>query len=269
MNVSRSGYYGWVKHIPSKREENNKILEVRIKEIFAEHEERAGSTKIHEYLLAKGLNVSKNRVAKIMRKLELRSKTIKKYRVITTDSNHNFPIAANLLNRQFKVDEPNKVLVSDITYVKTSVSWVYLTVFIDLFSRIVVGWSVSDTLSADAVLTALNRAIKNRKLSAGVIIHSDRGSQYASHAFRELIESNGFKQSMSGKGNCWDNAVAESFFKIYKSEMANHCKFTDQSDVLHETFDYIECYYNRKRRHGTLGYLTPVEFEKHFNKRVV
>lgn len=267
MKVSRSGYYEWLKRIPSKREENNKILELKIKEIFEEHEERAGSTKIHEYLLSEGLKVSRNRVAKIMRKLELRSKTIKKYRVITTDSNHNFPVADNLLNRQFKVDEPNKVLVSDITYVRTAVSWAYLTVFIDLFSRLVVGWAVSSTLSTDAVLTALNRAIKSRKLSAGTIIHSDRGSQYASHAFRELMERNGFKQSMSRKGNCWDNAVAESFFKIYKSEMANHCKFTDQNDVLHETFDYIECYYNRKRRHGTLGYLTPVEFERHFYKK--
>lgn len=243
------------------------MLEAKIKMIFKEHNDCIGSPKIHDELLDEGFKVSKNRVAKIMHKLGLRSKTVKKYRVVTTDSNHNEPVAENILNRKFTVDAPNTVLVSGITYVKTAVGWAYLTVFIDLFSRLVVGWTVSSSLSNDAVLKALDRAIKSRRLAAGAIIHSDRGSQYASSAFREILERNGFRQSMSRIGNCWDNAVAESFFKTYKSEMAYHCEFQDKDDVLHKTFEYIECYYNRKRKHGTLGYLTPVQFEKHFNKR--
>jgi putative transposase len=264
LRVSRSGFYKWLHHVPSKRERDATFLDAEITKIFRDHKERIGSPKMKRELAAKGIHVGKHRIVHSMRRFGLYAKTHMKFRVVTTDSKHDLPIAENLLNREFTVAVPNQVLVTDITYVKTSVGWAYVTVFIDLFSRLVAGWSVSSTLSTGMVLTALQRAIKSRKLTAGVMIHSDRGSQYASELFREELTKHGFIQSMSRKGNCWDNAVAESFFRIYKTEMAYHCDFVDEADVLHKTFEYIECYYNRKRRHGTLNYLTPVEFEKQF-----
>ncbi|MDG5813537.1 IS3 family transposase [Chitinispirillales bacterium ANBcel5] len=153
-----------------------------------------------------------------------------------------------------------------ITYIKTNEGWAYLTVFIDLFSRIVAGWAVSSRCDTEMVLTALRRAIRNRNLQPGVMIHSDRGTQYSSEAFRAELEKHGFIQSMSRKGNCWDNAVAESFFRIYKTELVYHEAFTDRQHVLSSTFEYIEHYYNRKRRHSATGYLSPVDFENHFKK---
>ena len=264
MSVSRSGYYKWQDHIPSKCKERRAQLDAEIKRIFNEHKERIGSPKMKRELEANGIYSGKNRIADSMRKHGLYAKTHKKFRIVTTDSNHELPIAENLLNREFTVQKPNQVLVTDITYVKTSVGWAYVTVFIDLFSRLVVGWSVSNSLSTKMVLIALQRAITNRNLPAGVMIHSDRGCQYASELFRAALQKHGYVQSMSRKGNCWDNAVAESFFRIYKTELVYHCKFVDVADVLHKTFEYIECYYNRKRRHGTLNYLTPAEFDKQF-----
>ncbi len=173
-------------------------------------------------LANRGISTGKNRVARVMRECGFRAKTHKPFRVVTTDSNHTQPIASNHLNREFTVDEPNKVLVGDITYVKTSAGWAYLAVFIDLFSRMVVGWDVGSSLVTGVVLSALNRTVKSRDLQPGVMIHSDRGIQYASDAFREALRGYGFIQSMSRKGNCWDNAVAESFFRIYKTEFVYH-----------------------------------------------
>lgn len=239
-----------------------------IERLFAEHDGRIGSPKMRRELTNKGVWAGKNQVAQAMRKLGLRAKTHKRFRVVTTDSQHALPIAENLLNREFTVNAPNKVLVSDITYVWTSAGWVYLTVFIDLFSRMVTGWAISSTLSTDMVLTALNRAVKNGGVQQGVMIHSDRGCQYASDTFRMALKRYGFVQSMSRRGNCWDNAVAESFFRIYKTEMAYHCKFRDETDAWRKTFEYIEGYYNRKRIHGSLGYLTPVQFQKLYYKNV-
>jgi putative transposase len=266
LGVSRSGFYKWLNHAPSKRAERNQKLKSVMQEIYKDHEGRIGSPKMKVELVAKGYQAGKNRIADLMRMSGLRAKTHRRFRVVTTDSNHDLPVAENLLNREFNVSQPGQVLVSDITYVKTKTGWVYLTVFIDLFSRIVAGWAVSSTLKTDMVLTALNRAAKARCLQPGAMIHSDRGCQYASEAFRAALKELGLIQSMSRKGNCWDNAVAESFFRIYKTEMAYHYEFKDLEDVRHKTFEYIECYYNRKRRHGTLGYLTPVEFENQFRK---
>lgn len=269
MRVSRSGYYKWVISSPSERAKKALLVKEAIKEVFAAHQKRFGSAKVHKELIAQGFDVGKNRVAQIMRHLGLRAKTCKRYRVVTTDSKHNLPVAENLLDRQFSVSKPNKVFVSDITYVKTSAGWAYLAVFIDLYSRMVVGWSVSNSLKTDLVLKAFDHAVKNRGLRRGdkVMIHSDRGSQYAGDDFRKALQTYEFVQSMSRKGNCWDNAVAESFFKIYKSEMAYHCKFKNADEVWRKTFEYIEGYYNRKRIHGTLGYLTPEQFEMYFHKQ--
>ncbi len=242
------------------------VLEKMIKDIYVEHKKRIGSPKMKKELAASGVMAGKNLIAQTMRDNGLHAKTHKRFRVVTTDSKHTYPVAENLLNREFNVDEPGKVLVSDITYVKTSVGWAYLTVFIDLFSRMVVGWAVSNSLETEAVIIALKRAIQRQHLGSGVMVHSDRGCQYASEAFRAVLKQNGFIQSMSRKGNCWDNAVAESFFRIYKTEMAYHENFVDQEDVLHKTFEYIECYYNRKRRHGSNNYLTPFEYQNQFRK---
>ncbi|GBU22391.1 transposase [Fibrobacteres bacterium R8-0-B4] len=263
LGVSRSGYYKWASGTPSKREAERVELITKMREIFAEHDGRIGSPKMRVELAKRGVSAGKNRVARAMRQGGLRAKTHRPYRV-TTDSNHALPIAENRLNREFSVAEPNKVLVSDITYVRTAGGWVYLAVFIDLFSRMVVGWAVSRSLKTEVVLTALERAVKTRGLKSGVMVHSDRGCQYSSAAFRAALRRHGFVQSMSRKGNCWDNAVAESFFRIYKTELTYHCKFNDLTDVWRKSFEYFECYYNRKRAHGTLNYMTPAEFESQF-----
>ena len=266
MRVSRSGFYKWCKHCPSKRETENVKLLSEIKKIHKEHHQRIGSPKMKEELKALGIEAGKNRVAKVMKDNKIKAITHRKFRGTTTDSNHSHPVAENVLNRQFTVEEPNSVLVSDITYIRTKSGWVYLTVFIDLFSRLVAGWAVSTSLSTEMVLKALGKAAFSRQLTAGTIIHSDRGVQYASDAFRSALKAYKFVQSMSRKGNCWDNAVAESFFRIYKTELAYHCHFKNEMDVYRKTFEYIECYYNRKRRHSANGYLTPAEYERKFRK---
>ena len=266
LGVSRSGYYKWHKHRPSKRKVEGAKLLNAIRSIHKEHCGRIGSPKMKEELNAQGILAGKNRVAKTMKENKIRAITHRKFRGVTTDSNHSLPVAANLLNREFTVSAPNKVLVSDITYIKTRSGWVYLTVFIDLFSRMVVGWAVSTSLSTAMVQKALTKAIFTRRLGAGVTVHSDRGVQYASDAFRSILKKHQFVQSMSRKGNCWDNAVAESFFRVYKTELAYHCDFRNKKDVYEKTFEYIECYYNRKRRHGTNGFLSPAEYEQRFRK---
>jgi transposase InsO family protein len=235
-------------------------LDAEIREIYDHNKGRYGSPKITQELKDRGWRVSKNRVAKRMREMGLRSIIRRKFRV-TTDSKHNFPVSPNLLERNFTTDGPDKVWVSDITYLATRTGWLYLTVIIDLFSRLVVGWALSSSLSHEMVVTALKRAIKGRRPGAGLIFHSDRGVQYACTGFRKELGKHGFVQSMSRKGNCWDNAVAESFFGIMKTELVYHTRYEGHQDTLHSIFEYIEVFYNRERRHSTLGYLTPVEYE--------
>jgi transposase InsO family protein len=225
------------------------------------HKGRSGSPKITSELRDKGFAVSKNRVARRMKSAGLRSIVRRKFRA-TTDSTHKYPVAPNLLQRDFSANEPNTVWVSDITYIATRNGWLYLTVFLDLFSRKVVGWALSSSLGSQMVQTALLRAIRNRRPGAGLIIHSDRGVQYACHDFKKLLKKHNFVQSMSRKGNCWDNAVAESFFSIIKSELIHHERFIGPKDTLPAIFEYIEVYYNRKRKHSTLGYQTPDQFER-------
>jgi transposase InsO family protein len=266
LSVSCSGFYKWLNHKQTKQEVKRNELTSTIKKIYNNHKGRIGSPKMHIELAEQGIKAGKNQVAEQMRKNNLRAITHKRFRVMTTDSKHDFPVAENLLNRTFTVEQPGKVLVSDITYIPTQAGWVYLTVFIDLFSRMVIGWALSSNIDTNMVLKALNKARINRNLQPGTMIHSDRGSQYASEAFRDALKDSGFVQSMSRKGNCWDNAVAESFFRIYKSELMYHCNFQNKKDVFQKTFEYIESYYNRQRRHGTLGYMTPAEFEMQFKK---
>jgi putative transposase len=261
LSVSRSGYYRWRNRPESQRAIENRRLDVHIKAIFNRHKGRCGSPKIADELNDMGFPISKNRVARRMKAIGLRSIYRRKYRT-TTDSRHSHPVADNLLQRNFTTDGPDKVWVSDITYIATARGWLYLTVFIDLFSRMVVGWALSSSLSAEMVLTALSRAIRNRRPGAGLIIHSDRGVQYACQDFRSELGKHKIVQSMSRKGDCWDNAVAESFFGIIKSELIHQERLKGPQDTLRAIFEYIEIYYNRKRKHSTLGYKTPTQFEQ-------
>jgi transposase InsO family protein len=250
-----------LKHKPSQRELDNQRLDVEIREIYEQNKGRYGSPKITQELRDRGRRVSKNRVARRMRKAGLRSKLRRKFRV-TTNSKHHFAVSPNLLERNFTQQAPDKVWVSDITYLATRTGWLYLTVIIDLFSRMVVGWALSSSLGHEMVVTALKRAIRRRRPGKGLVFHSDRGVQYACTDFRKELDKHEFIQSMSRKGDCWDNAVAESFFGIMKCELVYHERYEDHQDTLHSIFEYIEVFYNRQRRHSTLGYLCPSEYEK-------
>jgi len=267
LKVSRSCYYRWYSGGISNRELENKMFSILIKQIFNESKHRYGSPRIAAELRNKGYVISKPRVAKLMRLNGLRSKVKRKYK-ITTDSNHSYSISRNYLNREFKPDSLNEVWVSDITYVRTAQGWLYLTAIIDLYDRQVIGWSLSKSLfTKDTIIPAWRMALSKRRIEKPLIFHSDRGVQYASNLFRNHIKSNILiKQSMSRKGNCWDNAVAESFFKTLKSELIYHERYESILQAKSSIFEYIETWYNRKRLHSALGYKNPVEMEEEFNQ---
>ncbi len=262
LKVSQSGYYRWRKAPLSSLRIENEKLKARIKELFTEHNGMVGSPMITADLNEdpEFSKVSRNRVARHMKEMGLKCRTVKKF-VVTTDSKHKEPVSPNLLDRQFTVPTPDTVWVSDITYLRVGMKWHYLTVFIDLFSRIVVGWDLSESLERYSAMRALNKAILRRRPSQGLMIHSDRGIQYASGDFRAILKKHRFIQSMSRKGNCWDNAVAESFFHSIKTQMIHHCKFQSVAETEQALFNYIEVYYNRRRKHSTNGYKSPVNYE--------
>lgn len=263
LSVSRSGYYYWLTRKSSKRSLENQNLTEQIKKIHLESKQRYGSPKITQVLNKEAKWVSRQRVARMMKSLDLRSKIKRKFKV-TTDSKHNLPVCENILNRDFTARGLGEKWVSDITYISTKEGWLYLTAIIDLADRKAVGWSLSDTMTAETtVIPAWHKAIKNRRIQPGLIFHSDRGVQYACNEFRSVIKNKDSKinQSMSRKGNCWDNAVAESFFKILKSEIGYTVKFETRKEASLVLFEFIEMWYNRKRIHKTLGYKTPIEIE--------
>jgi len=267
LEVSRNSYYNWTKNRNADQIIfRNKLLE-EIKDIYAMSFSTYGSPIITIELHNRGLKVSRVFVARLMKTEGIKSILRKKY-VITTDSKHNYSISENFLNREFKVDELGKVWVSDITYIKVNTNWNYLTTIIDLADRKVIGWSVSEDMTAkNTVIAAWYHARINRSISNdGLLFHSDRGVQYASNSFRNIIKPNqNITQSMSRKGNCWDNAVAESFFKTIKYEMINHYKFKSTEDLKMAVFHYIENWYNRKRLHSALGYKSPAQREYELN----
>lgn len=260
LTVSTSGYYDWRDRPPSKRAQENAILAAKIKAIFDKEHARAGAKRIAKRLNMEGIKVGRHRVARIMRSNGWRAKAAKKFKA-TTNSNHKLPVAPNLLQQNFSASMPNEKWVSDITYVWTEEGWLYLAVVMDLYSRMVVGWSMSERMTSQLVIDALQMAIWRRKKPQGVIIHSDRGSQYCSHDYQKLLAENGFICSMSKRGDCFDNASMESWNHSFKVEAIHGEKFSTRADAKNHVFEYIDVYYNRKRLHSRLGYLSPVYFE--------
>lgn len=261
MQVTRSGYYAWRKRDPSERHKREEALLGQICTFFERSKQTYGSPRILHDLRAAGLYCGKHRVARLMRKAGLRAVVAPRFR-LTTDSKHALPIAENGLARDFGAREANVKWAGDITYLWTGEGWLYLAVVLDLFSRRVVGWSMQANLDRSLVLNALQSALCQRSPQAGLLHHSDRGSQYASADFQARLEAKGILCSMSRKGNCWDNAPVESFFGTLKQELVNRCRFTTRDVARREVFEYIEVWYNRLRRHSSLGYLSPAEFER-------
>lgn len=260
LEVSRSGYYASIGREPSKRaREDAQILE-EIQDAYAESRGTYGSPRIHVELQARDFQVGRHRVARLMRENGITARFKRPFRR-TTDSDHSLAVAANHLDRNFTVDGPDKAWVTDITYVWTEQGWLYLAIVLDLFSRRVVGWSMAEHLRTDLVLGALNMALGQRVPSSALIHHSDRGCQYASHAYRDILAKHGIQCSMSRKGNCWDNAVAESFFGTLKTELVHRTRWLTRLAARTAIFEYIEVFYNRKRRHSHLDYISPVNYE--------
>ena len=260
LKVSRSGYYYWRKYPHCKRAEKKAGLDKLIKDAYFENKGLYGSPRLAAEISAKGSKISRTTVALHMKQLNIQSKVRRKFKV-TTDSNHKDPVCENVLDRMFKPTGASLAWVSDITYIHTLEGFLYLTTIIDLFDRKVVGWSISEGMSTDeTIIAALNMAVKKRKPARGLIFHSDRGVQYASAKTRNVINSHEMIQSMSRKGNCWDNAVAESFFKTLKTELIYGYKQVSKAQMRLKIFQYIEIWYNRKRRHSFLGNLNIEEF---------
>ena len=268
LGVSVSGYHAWCKRSRedrvSRRAQDNRQLLVQIRAVFEQHRRRYGSPRIYAELRAAGVKCSRKRVARLMRQEQLRACRPRHYRK-TTDSNHSHPVAANLLERRFAVQEVkeiNRAWVGDITYIFTREGWMYLAVLLDLYSRRVIGWAMDSSLGEELVQRALKMALTNRQPTAGVIHHSDRGSQYAAREYQGHLAESGLLCSMSGKGDCWDNAPVESFFATLKKELIHQRQYARRKEAQLEVFEFIEVYYNRQRRHSTLGYLSPTEFEE-------
>lgn len=267
LAVSRSGYYAWCERPTSAREMANKALLAKIKKLFDQHKGRYGSPRIHRALRQGGERCSHKRVARLMRQHGLRARRKPGYKR-TTQSNHTLPVAANLLNQDFSATAPNQKWCGDISYVATAEGWLYLAVIIDLYARVVVGWAMGPSLNRTLVLGALQMAIQRRRPAAGLLHHSDRGSQYACHDYKVLLDAHQLQVSMSRTGNCYDNAMMESFFATLKVECVADQVFTNRAEARTVLFEYMELYYNRQRMHSSLGYLTPVEFEQAYYGRV-
>jgi len=260
LQVSRSGYYAWRGRPESERaQEEGKLLQ-EIKAIHAESRERYGSPRLYREMRSRNVRCSENRVARLMRQEGIRARQARHYKA-TTDSKHSLPVAPNRLDRQFEAHEANTRWSGDITYIWTRQGWLYLAVVLDLYSRRVVGWSMQPHMESTLVVEALNMALAGRRPGGPLLCHSDRGSQYASHAYQEVLSSEGITCSMSRKGNCWDNAVVESFFSTLKRELVHGRDYATREEARRELFEYIEVFYNRKRRHSSLGYMTPAEYE--------
>jgi len=266
FKVSRSGYYKWLGSAPSRRSRQNQALREAIKQSWLASDKRYGSPRIHRELLAQGWKVSRPRVARLMRAMGIASRIRRRWKK-TTHSAHSLPVAPNLLDRHFFPDQLGKVWLSDITYLLSRQGWVYLTTVMDLGDRQVIGWSLSDRMGAEQTsIPALKQALIRRP-GGCELFHSDRGVQYACREFRDLLATRRITQSMSRKGNCWDNAPAESFFKTLKAELPRRSSFENYQQARSTIFEFIEIWYNRKRRHSALDYRTPAQAEQQLNQQ--
>lgn len=261
LSISRSGFYAWQRRPISRRKIWNDELVRQIREIYEEGKGEYGSPRICHVLRERGLMVNHKRIASLMRTAGLRSKVVRHFKHTTVRCKDR-DASANLLNQDFHTDRPNKVWLSDITYIDTEEGWLYLTTVEDMFSRTIVGHAITDHLRATAVIDALNMALSRRLISPGLIFHSDRGKQYVDHRFRAILDANGIIQSMSSTGNCYDNAMAESFFATLKKGHLFRERFQTKEEARRKLFEYLEIFYNRVRRHSSLGYKSPVAFEK-------
>lgn len=259
LSVSASGLYSWRRGGKvSKRLTDIQLLAL-IRALHAEIKGAYGWPRIWRELRAQGIPAGKERVRKLMQAHGIRGRHKRRYKA-TTDSKHHFPVAPNLLNRQFDPERPDQAWVTDITYVPTQEGWLYLAAVMDLHTRMIVGWSMDSRMTRDLVINALRMAWFRRKPKAGLLHHSDRGSQYASHDYQAVLKQCGMTASMSRKGNCWDNAAMESFFNSLKNERVHHARYQTREAARQDIFDYIERFYNRRRRHSTLGYVSPTEY---------
>lgn len=264
LEVAVSGFYAWLRRAPSRRSQENTGLGEQIVRIYQANRQVYGSPRIHAVLRAEGKPCGKKRVARLMRERGLSARP-RKHRTRTTDSTHEQPVAPNLLNREFTATAPNTKWVADITAIWTSEGWLYLAVVLDIYSRLVVGWAMDAHRDEALVEQAARMALAHRQPEPGLLHHSDRGSQYSATDYRELLEQYGIVMSMSGKGDCYDNALMESFFGTLKSECVDRQSFASRAQARLVIFEYLEVFYNRQRLHSSLGYLSPVTYELRAN----
>jgi putative transposase len=261
LKVSRSGFFAWIKRPASRRSLRHRELIEKIRVAHQENRELYGSPRVHRTLLIDGERVSRNTVARLMRQEKIRAKNKRKFTPRTTDSRHWHPVAENLLDRKFQANGPNRKWVADITYIPTGQGWLYLACVEDCFSRKIVGWSMAEHMETSLVSDALQMALTQRGKTKGLIHHSDRGVQYASEDYQQLLRRHGIVASMSGKGDCWDNAMAESLWATLKTELVHQSRFETRDQARAAIFEYIEVFYNRKRLHSSIGYVSPEAFE--------
>jgi putative transposase len=266
LGVAKSGFYDWRNRDLSTRAQRKLEVMILIEKIFANSKRRYGAPRIFRALLAQGIAITQSTVSRWMKEAGLQAKMKKKFRVVTTDSNHRLPVAQNVLNRAFASGAPGEILASDITYIPTGQGWLYLAITMDLGTRRVVGWSMADTMTEKLVSDALLMAIGRIPLKPGAIHHSDRGSQYASIKFQMHLARANMVASMSRRGNCWDNAPIESFFHTLKTELTYWENYKTREEAMRSIFDYIEVFYNRQRLHSSINYQTPVDYERSFDK---
>jgi putative transposase len=265
LEVSRSGYYAWLNRPASERSRRREELTEKIRQVHEHNRRVYGSPRICQALRAQGENVCENTVADIMKERRIRAKSKKKFVPKTTDGRHQQPVAGNILNRRFAAELPDRKWAADITYIPTDEGWLYLAGVIDLCSRKIVGWSMAEHMKTELVSDALKMAIARRHPGQGLLHHSDRGVQYASEDYMYMLQSHDIQASMSGKGDCWDNAAMESFWATLKTELVNHERYATREQARASIFEYIEVFYNRKRLHSSLGYESPEAFEAGLN----
>ncbi|PYE88346.1 putative transposase [Bacillus sp. 196mf] len=266
FGVSRSGYYAWLKRPASSQKKRKEQLIKQVRNEYLQSNQIYGSPKITKELHKQGVYVSQKTVARVMQQAGLRSITVRKYKA-TKNSNHSYNVYANMLDQNFVANQPNQVWMSDITYIHTEEGWLYLASIMDLYTRKIVSWHIDARMTKELVITALQRALAQETITEGIMHHSDRGSQYASHEYQKILKQEKFQVSMSRKGNCYDNAVIESFHSVLKKEWVYPKKYKTREEAKSSIFKYIEVFYNRKRSHSALKYVSPIQFEKRFYEK--